>query len=378
MKGYTGSDFFLEPYTYQYFNVGVTHNGEPPYYPVGEYSTDIVRKSSVTFLDEALKEPEKPFFLTAAPVAPHGELVEQPNYHYSGPPQVAPRHANLYKDYKVPRTENFNPDEPSGVSWVHDLPKLNETVLEYNDFYQQERMRALAAVDEMVGGIIDKLDEAGVLDNTYIFYTSDNGFHVSQHRLHPGKMCGFETDIQVPMIIRGPGIKAGSKQSAPTAHTNMAPTIVKLAGLDTTNKNFDAAPLTLGVNEAIGSEHIAVEFWGIGLAESKMANFQNYPNNHYKGIRVMNDDYSFYYSVWCNNERELYDMKVSLLLLIITQVLFQLSHPHPQPLTITSLTQSKGGPWSSQKPPTYRLLVSQRQKSPHLHQSPLHRPRPPS
>ena len=72
-------------------------------------------------------------------------------------------------------------------------------------------MRALAAVDEMVGHLIDRLDAAGVLDNTYIFYSSDNGFHISQHRLHPGKMCGFETDIHVPMVVRGPGIAvAGS------------------------------------------------------------------------------------------------------------------------------------------------------------------------
>lgn len=317
VSGYTGSAFFLEPYTYQYFNVSATKNGNPPENPVGKYSTDYAAETTQEFLDEALGS-DKPFFLTVAPVAPHGMLKES-GVQASGPPDPAPRHRGLFKDYKIPRTDNFNPDEPSSVNWIHDLEKLNDTVLDYNDEYQRRRIRSLLAVDEMVGDMVRRLEDAGVLDNTFFIYTSDNGFHISQHRLHPGKMCGLETDINVPMVIRGPGIKAGSTITVPSVHTDVAPTIMKLAGNNIDDKKFDGTPMELGIEDedaSLRNEHVAVEFWGIGLAESKYGSptggSLEYANNTYKGLRIEAEDYGFYYSVWCNNEKELYDMKASL------------------------------------------------------------------
>lgn len=61
------------------------------------------------FLDEALEKPDQPFFLAIAPIAPHADMVQEP---YSGrPPKYAERHSHLFKDYKIPRTENFNPEK---------------------------------------------------------------------------------------------------------------------------------------------------------------------------------------------------------------------------------------------------------------------------
>jgi N-acetylglucosamine-6-sulfatase len=311
MSGYTESQFFLEPYAYEYFNVTVTRNGRAPENHKGFYSTDLIAQTAQEFLDSALKTPEKPFFMALAPVAPHAWLQEVP-VTKSGPPLVAERHRGLFKDYKIPRNKNFNPDQPSSVNWISRLPKLNSTVLEWNDEYQRLRMRSLLAVDEMVGNVVRRLESEGVLDNTYIFYTSDNGFHISQHRLHPGKMCGLETDIRVHLIARGPGIPAGKIRSAPSTHTDLAPTIMKLAGNKIDDKNFDGTPIELGIaNEAKSarSEHVAIEFWGIGLLESPYANPGTNVNNTYKGVRIEADEYAFYYSVWCNREREIYDMK---------------------------------------------------------------------
>lgn len=315
MSGYTGSEFFLEPFTYQYFNVSVTRDGMPPTNHAGTYSTDLIAHTAQGFLNNALKEPETPFFMTLAPVAPHGFLQESPVVR-AGPPQPAPRHRGLFKDYKIPRTENFNPEFPSSVNWIADLERLNDTVIEYNDEYQRLRLRSLMSVDEMVGDVVRRLEAEGVLDNTYIIYTTDNGFHISQHRLHPGKMCGLETDINVPLIIRGPGISAGTTRTAPSTHTDLAPTIMQLAGNKISDKKFDGTPMDLGMPNSIPSirsEHVAVEFWGIGLGESKYASdrgSREYQNNTYKGLRIESEEYGFYYSVWCNNEKELYDMKV--------------------------------------------------------------------
>jgi len=49
------------------------------------------------------------------------------------------------------------------------------------------------------------------LDNTYIIYSSDNGYHIGQHRMAPGKKCVFEENINVPLIIRGPKVAKGKK-----------------------------------------------------------------------------------------------------------------------------------------------------------------------
>jgi N-acetylglucosamine-6-sulfatase len=65
---------------------------------------------------------------------------------------------------------------------MKNLPILNDTVIEYNDEFQRSRLRSLQSVDEMIEKLIAMLDERGLLDNTYVFFTTDNGYHISQHR----------------------------------------------------------------------------------------------------------------------------------------------------------------------------------------------------
>lgn len=268
----------------------------------------MINKYGLDFLDDALDD-DKPFFLTLAPVAPHAFLTEWPKTR-GGPPEPAPRHRHLFKDYKIPRTDNFNPDKASGVNWVSELPKLDDKEIERNDEIQILRLQALQSVDDMVGDVVDRLDKAGVLDNTYVIYTSDNGYHISQHRMKPGKMCGYETDINVPFIVRGPGVPAGETRQDPSSHTDIAPTIMKLAGNKIDDKKFDGSAMDFKeVPKSGATEHVAVEFWGIA-AEESVKGAKSHPDNTYKGLRIEAEKYSFYYSVWCNNAKELYDMKV--------------------------------------------------------------------
>ncbi len=172
MNGFNSSDFLLDPYTYEYYNGHMTRNGAPPVSYAGQYSPDVVAEKANDLLDEAVLHPE-PFFLSVAPIAPHS------NVKFTAPAKFdtafyAERHAHLFKDYKIPRTANFNPENPSGVGWVRDLPLLNDTVIEYHDEFQRSRLRALQSVDEMVEQLIKKLEAKGILENTYIFYTTDN------------------------------------------------------------------------------------------------------------------------------------------------------------------------------------------------------------
>ncbi|KAJ6036000.1 hypothetical protein N7540_000279 [Penicillium herquei] len=335
--GFTNSDFLLDPFTYNYLNSTFQRKGEQPKSYEGRYSTDIVAQKAQDLLQDAVAD-GKPFFLTIAPIAPHGNIYmnrsssglgKEPMLGHSAPVS-AERHEHLFQDVKVPRTENFNPDVPSGANWLLDLPQQTQENIDYNDHYHRQRLRSLQAVDELVDNIFVALDDYGILNNTYVLYSSDNGFHIGQHRLQPGKSCGYEEDINVPLIVRGPGVAANyTTTDIVTTHTDLAPTFFKLLGIPT-REDFDgtAIPVEREGIEAVAQrrrEHVAVEYWGYaggeGIFDSKYSfHLINHlrltvietlhENNTYKAIRIAGPGYNIYYSIWCTNERELYDMSV--------------------------------------------------------------------
>ncbi|KAI1822899.1 Arylsulphatase [Xylaria intraflava] len=317
--GFTGSDFLLDPYTYQYLNSTFQRNGDDPRSYEGEYSTDVMAEKAYAFLDDAVHElKDKPFFLTVAPVGPHSNVVAEESSTgafstYFSEPIAAERHQHLFEGVTVPRTESFNPDRPSGANWLLDLPQQNRSNIDYNDHFYRQRLRSLQAVDELVDGIVTRLGDHGILDNTYIVYSSDNGFHIGQHRLQPGKTCGYEEDIKVPLIVRGPGVTANHTTDIVTSHTDLAPTFLQLLGIPLRD-DFDGKPIpvTKAEMEAAGQtarEHVNVEYWGIAISEGTHQ-VLNREHNTYKAIRLFSEDYDLYYSIWCNNEHELYDMIV--------------------------------------------------------------------
>ncbi|KAF3922949.1 Arylsulfatase [Dactylellina cionopaga] len=325
VKGFTASDFLLDPWTYNYLNPAYQRNHEPPILYRGQHTLDILTDKANALLDDAIAS-DKPFFLGVAPVAPHSNVVgdisdinDLDKVTFSEPVPLK-RHEHLFPDAKVPRTPHFNPDKPSGVNWIAERPKLNQTWIDHNDYYYRQRIRALQGVDELVDGLFERLEKNGQLDNTYIFYTADNGFHVSQHRLNPGKECGFEDDIRVPFIVRGPGITEGAISKAVTTHIDVAPTIFEIAGIPLRD-DFDglAIPLEKEKQTAKRHEHVNVEYWGFAVEEGSLGGTLFW-NNTYKSLRIIGQNYNLYYSVWCNNEHQLYDL---------TTDPYQLKNIHP-------------------------------------------------
>ncbi|KAK1961216.1 sulfatase [Colletotrichum sublineola] len=278
-KGWTGSDFLLDPNTYLYLNATFQRNQSPPQTFPGEYSNDLVAERALGFLDDALRfNGSKPFFLGVAPIGPHNNGLGGETSPGATPPIPAKRHENLFANVTVPRTYNFNPE------------KLNATEVAYGDNYYRRRLQTLQSVDEMVDAVINRLDQAGVLENTYVIFTSDNGFHIGQHRLKPGKMCAIEEDINVPFLIRGPGVPKGK----------------------TVDFDFDGSPIPFSEEGIVKAQndpkhdHVNVEFWGTQRGYDAFGGVA--ANNTYKAMRVLGDGYSLFYSVWCSNEREFYDM----------------------------------------------------------------------
>ncbi|KAL6236185.1 hypothetical protein BDW75DRAFT_229751 [Aspergillus navahoensis] len=317
-KGFNGSEFLLDPYTYRYYNAKMTRNGAEPVDYSGQYVTDVLSDKAMSFLNESLKNLDRPWMLTVAPNAPHSNgSATADGTHWFGEPEYAPRHANLFKDYKIPRDQSFNKVIEGAIGWVKDISQLSQKEVDYIDEFQRCRLRALQAVDEMIDRLITRLDEAGVLDNTYIFFSTDNGYHLGQHAFRPGKNCGYETDINVPLIVRGPGISKGTVDSA-TSHTDLAPTFLSLAGAPSREGLDGKSVLDLNEGNATHkTEHVAIEYWGLAMPEGIYGYISNqtgqadnaYEGNTYKGLRLVSDDYSLYYAVWCSNEREFYNLK---------------------------------------------------------------------
>ena len=159
------------------------------------------------------------------------------------------------------------------MNWIHRLPRQSDAQVEYNDEFYRSRLRALQPIDELVDDVFKLLGEYDILDNTYVFYTSDNGYHIGQHRLPPGKECGYEEDVNIPLIIRGPGIPKGLVTDQVTSHTDLVPTIFNLVGLQSRN-DFDGAAIgldeyTLSESQRTRQEHVNLEYWGFALAEGK-------------------------------------------------------------------------------------------------------------
>ena len=313
--------FLLEPYTYQYFNTVFTNGpNEPLLYDLTTHTTDLTEAKTLAFLDDAAKS-GRPWFMMVAPLSPHVELLgtnnqAKPNVSYGpgilNPPVPQPKYANAFPGAKVPRTPNFNPSFPSGGGWIRNLPQQDDANVASNDDLYRNRLQVLAGVDDMIGNFVSALEDKGILDNTYIVYSADNGYHIGQHRLQPGKKCAVETDINIPLLIRGPDVPRNVVTSISSSHTDLAPTFFKMMGI-LPRKDFDggAIPYTIAeINARKGkSEHVQVEFWGTQTGgEGKYGSSVPPSNNTYKAMRLFGEGYSVFYSVWCGGVHELYDM----------------------------------------------------------------------
>lgn len=194
------------------------------------------------------------------------------------------------------------------------MTKQNQTNIDYNDEWYRNRLRALQAVDEMVAELAARLEQHGITEETYLIFTTDNGYHVGQHRLQPGKQCSYKEDINIPFLIRGPGIPKGHTSDVVTSHTDLAATFLEIAGApQRPDLDGEAMPLTfdaMAKAEIHRQEHVNVEMWGIIVSEGKHGN--DLHNNHtYKTLRIIGEGYNLRYTVWCKGEHELYDLEVN-------------------------------------------------------------------
>ena len=222
-----------DPSTYRYRTYTINENGNLVTFgsAASDYKTDVEARLGVDLIAHQAADP-RPFFMWVAFVAPHAGAPKDPD-DPSGmsTPSPAPRHRNHFANEPLPSPASLNEadvsDKPAGV---RNRPLLTPAKLRAIRENYQQRLESLLAVDEAVAQIVNELTVTGKLDNTYIIFTSDNGFMHGEHRIAAGKVVLYEPSIRVPLLIRGPGIPAGQRRSQFVVNADLAPTIVQATG----------------------------------------------------------------------------------------------------------------------------------------------------
>jgi N-acetylglucosamine-6-sulfatase len=213
-----------------YFNYNINHNGKVKSYGSEEqdYETDVLARQASTLLGQPSSQP---FFMYLAPFAPHNDAAESS---LPSPPTPAPRHARSLGQVSFVKSPSFNEEDVSDKpAFIRTKDKLSdEEIKEIEELYRY-RLQSLLAVDEMVASIVATLEDTGQLENTYIIFTSDNGWIEGQHRMFSGKYVPYEESIRVPLVIRGPTLEAGQSRDELVLNIDFAPTLAELAGVQT-------------------------------------------------------------------------------------------------------------------------------------------------
>mmetsp|Transcript_6149 Transcript_6149/g.8948 ORF Transcript_6149/g.8948 Transcript_6149/m.8948 type:complete len:605 (+) Transcript_6149:71-1885(+) len=221
-----------------FFNFTHFHEGTHWYAEkrVKYHASDFSAKKTIEFLD--VRPADKPFALTVAFYPPKavGDAPEPGGQYFP-----KPEHMSLFVNETVPYPIGRENDE----SWKK-LPEFfternmarhrHKTRMGNNTQYQASMKyyyRLVYSIDEACSKIIDELEKRGLMDNTMIIFTTDNGFFHGEHGMS-GKWYPHEESIRVPLIVydpRMPKEKIGTLDDSFTLNVDLAETILGAAGI---------------------------------------------------------------------------------------------------------------------------------------------------
>ena len=190
------------------------------------YETDMLTNLATQELRAT--SPEQPFYLQLDYTAPHGDFRKPAG------PEPAPRHYDWFKGAPLPHNRGQGFDEGNVAdkpSFIREAPYLGLSEIHTYRVYYDKALESLRSIDDGVKLLIDTLGSLHRLRNTYVIFTSDNGFFYGEHRLLGGKFLAYEPSTHLPFLIRGPHIKPGSESGEIVGNIDVAPTILELAGV---------------------------------------------------------------------------------------------------------------------------------------------------
>jgi N-acetylglucosamine-6-sulfatase len=205
---------------YPEFNYILNENGSQRYYGdnAKSYLTDVLSAKAGSFIDSSAASGQ-PFMLEVATFAPHF------------PYTPAPRYANAAASVPYPKTAAFDRLPKNPPAWLAGRPPLTAHQKRQITVTYRKRVEADLSVDDLIGHLEARLRADGVARNTYFIFSSDNGYHMGEYRLMPGKQTAFDTDIHVPLIVTGPGVPAGRVITQLASNIDLNPTFETLVGI---------------------------------------------------------------------------------------------------------------------------------------------------
>jgi N-acetylglucosamine-6-sulfatase len=288
------------------------------------YETDVFTRIAS---EELLGTPlDRPFYLQLDYTAPHGDFRKPAG------PEPAPRHYDTFAGAPLPHTRAQGVNEGNVADkpkFIREAAYLSPTELHTYRVYYEKQLESLRSIDEGVKAVLDTLGGLHRLRNTYVIFTSDNGFFLGEHRLTGGKFLAYEPSTHVPFLIRGPGIKPGTTTGELASNIDITPTILELAGVQA-DKSIDGRSLVPFLKDtslrsrrpllfesfveasdvvAHGGDPTAVPATpqsasGGARASSGATASIVAPPKDYEGIRLG----PYKYIEWPNGEKELYDI----------------------------------------------------------------------
>jgi arylsulfatase A-like enzyme len=237
--------FALFGTAYDSYDYEANDNGTVVHYGTdrADYATDVLTGKALDFLGSDLAA--GPFFMLLAPTLPHGPAVPAPEYQDDFPGVTYPRGA---------ANPSFNEADVSDKPlYIKREARFGAPRIALIDESYRKKLQCMESIEDMVEAVVGALGSR--LENTYVIITSDNGYHMGEHRLGWGNFPGgknmlYEEDIRVPLWIRGPGIAPGTTVTELLGNVDLAPTACQIAGvtpgLDVDGRSF--LPLVQGTS----------------------------------------------------------------------------------------------------------------------------------
>jgi arylsulfatase A-like enzyme len=210
--------FIGPPSSYTGFTLD--QNGVDKTYSADDYSTNVYADLAVDRIDNHFTDfPDSPLYMQVQFFAPHDPATPEAKYQ------------NAFATAPLPIDKSFNEknvkDKPG---WIRVIKRFGPGLIAKIQTRYQHRLETLLSVDDAIERIVNDLQARGQLNNTYLIFTSDNGFMQGQHRLHQGKFAPYDPSVEVPLEIRGPGIPAGGQPRAMVWNGDITSTILQAAG----------------------------------------------------------------------------------------------------------------------------------------------------